>query len=62
MEIKIKADGIGYGAIISIILAILKICGKIDWPWVWVLCPFWIMCSLMIIILLIMWIWIRRKM
>ena len=61
MEIKIKADGVGYGAIASFILAILKWCGKIDWPWVWILCPFWGMCTLTIVLLLIAWLWIRRN-
>ena len=62
MEIKIKADGVLYGAIASFILAILKWCGKIDWAWVWILSPLWIMCSILIIILFIGRIWIRRTM
>lgn len=61
MEIKVKLDGVAYGAIVSIILAVLKIGGHIDWPWVWILCPFWGMCCLTITILLIMWIWIKRR-
>ena len=62
MEIKIKVDGVLWGAIASFILAILKWCGKINWSWKWILCPFWGMCTLTIVILLIMWFWIRRHM
>lgn len=25
-----------------VVFVILKLCGLIDWPWVWVLAPFWI--------------------
>lgn len=28
--------------ILGILFIILKLCGVIDWAWVWVLAPFWI--------------------
>lgn len=28
--------------ILGIVFIILKLCGVIDWAWVWVLAPFWI--------------------
>lgn len=61
MEIKIKLDGVLWGVIASFILAILKWCGKINWSWIWILCPFWGMCTLAIILVFIVWFWVRRK-
>ena len=62
MDITIKLNGVVYGAIASFILAILKWCGKINWPWIWILCPVWGMCTLVIIFVFIVWFWVRRKM
>jgi H+/Cl- antiporter ClcA len=28
--------------VLGLIFLILKLCGAITWPWVWVVCPFWI--------------------
>lgn len=53
MEIKIKADGVLWGAIASFILAILKWCGKINWSWIWVLCPLWGSVALTFLIMII---------
>lgn len=33
---------ISLGTILGIIFVILKLCGVITWPWIWVLAPFWI--------------------
>jgi len=30
----------------SLVFAVLKIAGQIDWPWVWVLSPAWIFFAL----------------
>jgi len=33
---------ISFVDILFFIFLILKLCGVIDWPWVWVLAPLWI--------------------
>lgn len=33
---------LGLGSILGIVFIVLKLVGVIDWPWVWVLAPFWI--------------------
>lgn len=33
---------ISLSTILGIIFVILKLCGVITWPWIWVLAPFWI--------------------
>jgi hypothetical protein len=30
------------GTILGILFIVLKLCGVIEWSWVWVLAPFWI--------------------
>ena len=34
--------GIGLSGILFIIFIVLKLCGLINWSWVWVLSPLWI--------------------
>jgi len=36
------AIGIGASDLLGVAFVILKLCDKIDWPWLWVLSPFWI--------------------
>lgn len=37
-----KSGGISVMAVVGIVFITLKMVDKIDWPWVWVLAPFWI--------------------
>lgn len=39
---KKKKSSLGIVSILTIIFVILKLCGVIDWSWLWVLCPIWI--------------------
>lgn len=39
---KKKKGSLGIVSILTIIFVILKLCGVIDWSWLWVLCPIWI--------------------
>ena len=39
--------------LLGIAFIILRLCGVISWPWVWVLAPFWIPIALALIICLI---------
>lgn len=37
-----KSGGIGLAGVLGIVFIILKLCGVIAWPWIWVVSPFWI--------------------
>lgn len=37
-----KNNGITFGSLLQLTFIILKLCGVIDWSWVWVLSPMWI--------------------
>ena len=47
------SKGIGFVGLLQIVFIVLKLCGVIDWKWVWVLAPAWIDIGLAIIILLV---------
>ena len=36
-----KSGGIGFFGALGILFIALKLCGVIDWPWLWVLAPIW---------------------
>lgn len=33
--------GVGLCSLLGIVFLVLKLCGVIDWRWLWVLAPFW---------------------
>lgn len=37
-----NASGIGFPGLLAIVFITLKLLGKIDWSWWWVLSPLWI--------------------
>ena len=37
-----SSGGIGCLGLLTILFIGLKLCGVIDWPWLWVLAPAWI--------------------
>lgn len=39
---KKKKGSLGIVSILTIIFVILKLCGVIEWSWLWVLSPIWI--------------------
>lgn len=43
---------IGLPGLLGIIFIVLKLIGKIAWPWVWVLSPFWISLFIYVIVFL----------
>lgn len=47
------SGGIGFSGLLTIVFIVLKLCGVIDWSWVWVLAPMWIGTALGLTILLI---------
>ena len=42
--------GIGFTGLLTIAFIVLKLCGVINWSWVWVLAPLWIGWSLVLFI------------
>lgn len=47
------SGGIGFSGLLTIVFIVLKLCGVIDWGWIWVLAPLWIGTAIVIAILLI---------
>ncbi len=47
------SGGIGFSGILTIVFIVLKLLGKIDWPWVWVLSPLWISAALVIVVIIV---------
>ena len=63
-ETKVSySGGIGFSGLLTIVFIILKLIGKIDWYWWWVLSPLWItfMLCMLIFILMIIVIDIMKK-
>ena len=48
-----SSRGIGFVGLLTIVFITLKLIGKIDWSWWWVLSPIWISVLLVIAILVI---------
>ena len=44
--------GIGFFGLLTIVFITLKLIGKIDWSWWWVLSPIWITCLVTALIVL----------
>lgn len=45
--------GISFSGLLTIAFIVLKLCGRVTWPWVWVLSPIWIGAALVIIVTII---------
>ena len=48
-----SSSGIGFVGLLTIVFITLKLIGKIDWSWWWVISPIWIATGLVLIILAI---------
>ena len=42
MSDRSSSGGIGFVGLLTIAFIVLKLCGVIQWPWLWVLSPIWI--------------------
>lgn len=42
MKMENKSKGIGFTGALTLIFITLKLCGVINWGWLWVLAPLWI--------------------
>lgn len=47
------SGGIGFTGLLTIVFIVLKLLGKIDWSWGWVLSPLWISAILVVAIIVI---------
>lgn len=64
MENKsVSSGGLGFTGALTIAFIVLKLLGKINWSWVWVLSPIWITLLLYIltIIITLIVIFIQKK-
>lgn len=48
-----SSSGIGFCGLLAIVFITLKLLGRIDWSWWWVLCPIWAPIILTILIVFI---------
>ena len=48
----VSGGGIGFCGTLTLIFITLKLLGKIDWSWIWILSPLWI--PLLIVIIVVM--------
>lgn len=48
-----SSGGIGFCGLLTVVFITLKLIGKIDWSWTWVLAPLWIPLSIVVVVLLI---------
>lgn len=42
--------GVGFTGALTIVFVVLRLCGVINWSWIWVLFPFWGSIALAVII------------
>lgn len=52
-DTKSQASGVGFFGLLTIAFIILKLCGVIQWSWLWVFAPIWIPTALILGISLI---------
>jgi hypothetical protein len=52
-ESKVRSGGIGFASVLCLIFITLKLTDNIDWAWVWVLAPFWIPWSVLVVVAVI---------
>lgn len=47
-----SSSGLGFTGALQIVFIILKLLGKIEWSWLWVLAPTWISIIIYIVIII----------
>lgn len=50
---KSSSAGIGFFGLLTIVFIVLKLIGKIDWSWWWVLAPLWVGPAILMVVLLV---------
>lgn len=48
-----SSSGIGFCGLLTIVFIVLKLIGKIAWPWIWVLAPLWISFAIWLIVVVV---------
>lgn len=48
-----SSGGIGFAGFLTIVFIVLKLLGKIDWSWWWVLSPIWISVLIVVVTVVI---------
>ena len=46
------SGGIGFSGLLTIVFIVLKLCGVINWSWIWVFSPMWISAALCVAIII----------
>ena len=52
-EKEVKTVGLGFADALTLLFIALKLCGVIDWKWIWVLSPIWISILFLALIFLV---------
>ena len=60
MENKNNRNGINFIEALTIAFIVLKLIGKIRWPWIWVISPLWISVVLSIVVSIIAYIYAKK--
>ena len=47
-----RGGGVGFVGLLTVAFIILKLCKVINWSWLWVLSPIWVVSAIVLIILL----------
>ena len=47
-----NGGGVGFFSVLQIVFIVLKLCGVINWSWLWVLSPTWISAAIVVILIL----------
>jgi glucan phosphoethanolaminetransferase (alkaline phosphatase superfamily) len=50
-KVVVTSGAFPIAGLLGVAFVILKLCGVITWPWLWVLAPFWIPLALVLILL-----------
>lgn len=56
---RVTVTGESFTSVLTIVFVVLKLCGVIQWSWLWVLSPTWISVALWIIVVIIIWLWVK---
>ena len=52
-EKEVKTVGLGFADALTLLFIALKLCGVINWGWIWVLSPIWISILFLALIFLV---------
>ena len=53
--------GVGFVGLLTIAFVVLKLLGKINWSWIWVLSPIWISAILYVLLIVAIVLFFKRK-